>query len=308
MTAYPQPARRRTRLDLTRRVYGQMIKDATRTTARDNYGPHLLGRQPQPADPRDYQLAHYLASAHEATVNLDPQMTLADAVSSFPVRAWHDMYAFWHWIHDNLLDPQPAPTPAPEPAGAVEWTKLHGVSDQGNTGHCVGFTGLDFGNTLTVDDAWVNDEGHTIYYACKVIDGEPGAEDGSYTRSLCKVLQQMSRIDAYAFTSQTSHAIEYLHAKGSVFTGIPWDDNMFDVDANGFIIPGGNEAGGHEIEVLGHDPDGYGTGTPAVKFVNHWTDGWARGGFAYMTVDHWQSLVDRGGDIAACLELPLPAA
>jgi hypothetical protein len=189
----------------------------------------------------------------------------------------------------------------------VEWQNGP-ITDQGQTPHCVGFTGLDWGNSEPINDDWPNGTGHTIYYACKVKDGEPNEEDGSDSRSLCKVLKDMGRIGAYAFASDVGTIREYVRTHGPVGIGIPWDNDMFDPDADGVIRPGGGEAGGHEILITGHLPNGKGaTSAPLFKIPNHWGENWADGGICYLAEEDLQSLLDRGGDAWAGLELPLPA-
>lgn len=281
-------------------------------------GHRLLGWNERPHDERDYQLEHFIYAHARMAAGLTPQSTISD-LARFPLTEWHDIYAFWAWFKQHVLHPAPTPAPAPAPVptptpiaapvpysgGGVWWPKLHGISDQADTPECVGFTGLDWGNTTPVDDDWANAIGTEIYLACKVIDGEPGQMNGSNSRSLCKALQQRGRIGAYAFSGQASTGVSYITQHGPVGTGIPWDNNMFSVDAHGFIGVGGPEEGGHEIEIIGYDPAGYGSGKPAVLFPNHWTDNWGLKGFAYMHVDHWQSLLDRGGDVWAGLEKPL---
>ena len=39
-----------------------------------------------------------------------------------------------------------------------------------------------------IDDNWVDADGHKIYYECKVIEGDPGGEDGAYTRDGAKAM------------------------------------------------------------------------------------------------------------------------
>jgi hypothetical protein len=274
-------------------------------SAYDDIGAHLLqpvGKR-QTKDDRDYDLADYLTAHNRVTSSLSGATTLEDLKTVGPLDAWHDIYAFWKWFKSNIINtPTPAPTP---PAGANEWQKLHGISDQGQTGHCVGFTGLDWGNTLAVDDAWANQKGHDIYYACKVKDGEPGQENGSYSRSLCKVLKDMGRIGAYAFTSDVNVLAEYVLDHGPIGIGIPWMNDMFNPDAKGLLHITGGEAGGHEVELNAFDTAGFGLGKHAFKLVNHWTDSWGINGCAYLLAADLQKLINEDGDAFAGLELPL---
>jgi hypothetical protein len=304
------------------------------TSANDNLGDHLLGRRPMPADDRDYELADYLDAVDEIHARLTVESTVAELIDGGYLTTWHGILAFWRWLKTVLEHPEPAPAPepapgpepappgpdptppgppepAPEPApepsaGAdVLWT-LGPISDQGQTGHCVGFTGLDWGNTEPVDDHWPNAMGDELYYACKVVDGEPNAEDGSHSRSLCKVLRARGRIAAYAFTTDVAVIADYVRAHGPVGIGIPWDRPMFEPDADGYVWPDGDEAGGHEVLVTGHLPHGRGAvSEESFRVTNHWGADWGDGGSCYITEEDLQSLLDRGGDAWAALENPL---
>jgi len=278
--------------------------------AMDNLGSHLLGRRPMAPDPRDYKLEDFLASHDKATAALTTATTLEEVHDSFPLTEWHEIYAFWKAFKALFASPAPAPTPTPPPApqSVVEWA-ISFLSDQGQTPHCVGFTGLDWGNEDPVNDNWPNAEGDTIYYLCQPGDvGKPiSQQQGSDSRTLCKVLQTLKRLDAYAFASTAETAFAYVQAHGPVGTGVPWDSSMFNVDADGYLQPNGHEEGGHEITLRGASSQGYGRVTdPSFLLQNHWGHwGVANSGYAYITVDAFQSLLDRGGDCWAGLELPV---
>lgn len=280
-----------------------------RRGAAEYLGPHLLGRRPMPRDDRDFKLSEFVA-AHQRLVadgGLSPDMTIQQLIDMGDLTSWSGILAFWRWLKTVLEHhPGPAPQPAPPPDDQdVRWT-LGPISDQGQTPHCVGFTGLDWGNCLPIDDQWPNDMGHTIYYECKVIDGEPKAEDGSDSRSLCKALQARGRVGAYAFATDVATIRAYVRQHGPVGIGIPWDQSMFNPDADGYVKPDGDEAGGHELMISGHLPGGKGA-TKDASFVvpNHWGTSWADGGVCYMTETDLQSLLGRGGDSWAGLETAL---
>lgn len=264
-------------------------------------GPHLLGRKPKPPDDRDYQLEDYLDARAAADVGLTPDTKLGD----INITGWADWISLWHWFKENVMGHRKPEPVEPVSSGNVLWP-LGPISDQGDTPHCVGFTGLDWANALPINDNWPNQVGHDIYYECKVLDGEPGVEDGSDSRSLCRALRNRGRIGSYAATTSVDTIRAYVREHGPVGIGIPWDNNMFRADKDGYVRPGGGEAGGHELMVSGHLPNGKGA-TKAASFAvpNHWGTGWADGGVCYMTETDLQALLNRQGDAWAGLERPL---
>lgn len=274
-----------------------------RTSATENLGPHLLGRKPLPEDTRDYQLADYLDAHDRMASSLTADTTLGELQAAGPLDVWHDVYAFWAWFKQHILSPTPPPPtpPAPPPAGGVTQWKYGPISDQGQTPHCVGFTGLDWGNCEPVNDQWPNLVGDKLYYECKVIDGEPGAEDGSHSRSLCKALKARGRIGAYAFASSADVAAAYVLGHGPVGIGVDWYNDMFQPASPHFILSlTGGVAGGHEISLAGYD-----SSSKLFTLVNHWGSSWAHNGVAYLRHDDLDRLLAAGGDCWAGLELPL---
>jgi hypothetical protein len=259
-----------------------------------------------PPDDRDYELRDFLDSHEEATDVLTADTTLGELVESGWLSSWHDVYAVWAWIKANLLGKKPTPTPAPPqpPVTDVSWGDPEAVLDQGQTGHCVGFCGAQWGNTLPVDDKFTNADGDAIYYACKVVDGEPKAEDGSDSRSLCKVLKAKGRLGAYAFASHVQDVVDFVSLHGPVGTGTDWMNDMFTPDANGYLNPTGGVAGGHEWLIVGYSAAGYGTvKEPSFEMQNSWGKSWAKDGRAYITVSNYETLLGNG-DAWAALELP----
>lgn len=249
-------------------------------------GAHLLGRRPRPEDPRDYDLANFLSG--------DPLDALLAAVV-----AKHYSKALKAWataVTDLLVEPQPVPTPS----GDVVWTDTDQVLDQGDTPHCIGFGGAQWGNTQPIDDEFVNSDGDRIYYAAKVIDGEPGQEDGSDVRSLAKVLQQENRLTAYAFASSIDDIVAWLDNHGPVIMGTDWTEDMFTPDADGLVRPTGNVAGGHCYVAVGHLAS-----TGRIRYLNSWGSGWGDRGAFEMEVGDAASLFAQQGDALAAVELPL---
>lgn len=197
--------------------------------------------------------------------------------------------------------PPTSPPPSPSPSTSRVWADPV-VLDQGQTGHCVGFGGSGFLASDPVEDQGVDNAfGHALYYDCKVIDGEPKAEDGSTVHSLAKVLTQKGRLSKYAWASTVAAMQQWVTTEGPVVMGTDWDNDMFDPDANGFVKPGGGIAGGHCFLMVGYHAD-----RDAFEFVNSWGTGWADGGHFFMKTADFSKLWHRSGNEAmVALELPL---
>lgn len=288
-------------------------------------GPHLLGRKKQPVDKRDFRLEDYMDSrrtiqrlAEAEGADFTADMTMRQLAGSSLLEHWHDIYAFWHWfdetfIHPTPVVPVPAPTPAPTPVARGRfWRNPSGTSDQGNTPHCVGFTGLDFENADPVNDGLPNEHGHELYYLCEPQDkGVPvDRQGGSTSRALCKVLQGQGRIGAYAFTQSAATVRDFVLTQGRIGVGVEWDQPMFSPDGQHYIWPDSTKnEGGHELTVAGYEPEGYhGQGEPSFALENHWTSDWADAGTAYITATELDKLLKRDGEAFATLENALQKA
>jgi hypothetical protein len=171
--------------------------------------------------------------------------------------------------------------------------------DQGNTPHCVGFGSADWGINLPVQDSYTNADGDKIYYACKVIDGEPNQEDGSCVRSAAKVLQNMGRLNAYAFAATTKEITYWLQHNGPVLVGTEWTNDMFTPDVNNVIHATGASAGGH-CYLLNGVPD-----CKHYHLQNSWSETWGINGGALISIKDFAKLLRSGGEAMAAVELPL---
>lgn len=197
--------------------------------------------------------------------------------------------------------PPSSPPPSPVPSASKVWTDPV-ILDQGQTGHCVGFGGSGFLASAPVEDQGIdNDFGHALYYDCKIVDGEPKAEDGSTVHTLAKVLVQRGRLTSYAWASTVAAMQQWVTTKGPVVMGTDWDNEMFDPDADGYVKTGGGVAGGHCFLMVGYHAD-----VDAFEFVNSWGTSWAKKGHFFMKTAEFSKLWHRSGNEAmVALELPL---
>lgn len=266
-------------------------------------GPHLLGRiAPTGVDERDYPLSTFLAGG-----------TPLEAALAAMNKSWMNSPSLKKWAKlvtaaievvptpvptpTPTPDPVPVPVPVPTPSGDVLWVDSDLVLDQGDTGHCVGFGGADWGNTLPVDDHFANADGHSIYYECTVIDGDPNNENGSTVHSLAKALKNRGRLTTYAWDDNIENVIAWLRGHGPVIFGTDWYDGMFNPDANAFIAPTGSFAGGHCYVAIGV------TANDDIVFLNSWGAAWGNNGRFLMTKDDSQALLHASGEALAAVEL-----
>lgn len=180
------------------------------------------------------------------------------------------------------------------------------ILDQGDTPHCVGYAWAGFGISEPVEDKdWDNDTGEKIYYAAKVIDGEPGQEDGTDTRSGVKAFMKFGFLqdNTYAFTYSIDDIIVWIKTCGPVVVGTNWYDNMFYPNSKGVVTIGGSVAGGHEYMIVGCDD-----ATKRFLCTNSWGDSFAIGGQFYISYSDMAKLLSPSeqGDAVTTLEVAEP--
>lgn len=178
------------------------------------------------------------------------------------------------------------------------WDFFAAPLDQGQTGHCVGFSGADWGINLPVQDAYTNQDGHAFYYKCKIVDGEPGQENGSNVRSIGKVLQDAHKLETYAFAGSIAEIKYWLINHGPLIVGTNWTDAMFTPDKNNIIHKRGAVAGGHAY-ILNELKD-----NKYFGIQNSWGE-WGVHGKAYISICDFSKLFRAGGEALAAVELPL---
>lgn len=252
---------------------------------------HLLGRNPSPPDVRDFSLRLW-ASANPLEAALAKMLS-----SKTAAKVTKD----WCQIATPLIIGG-QPGPQPDPGSVVMWVDGEAVLDQGNTGHCVGFSGADWGNTLPVDDKFNDDDGHRIYYEACDAGGYPNTEDGSTIRDLAKALKKDGRLDAYAFAATIDDALSFVSKSGPVVFGTNWYDDMFTPDDTGRVRPSGQLAGGHAFLCIGLDLQ-----KEQVWFLNSWGAGWAQNGRFWMSREDLTMLFAEQGEAMAAVELPAAA-
>jgi hypothetical protein len=166
--------------------------------------------------------------------------------------------------------------------------------NQGSTPHCVGFSGVGWMNAEPVPNTLREDDGHALYWDCKAIDGYPG--DGTYVRTLARVLKSKGRISGYAFGSVLD-ARRFILTEGPVVFGIPWLEGFFYPDSEGVIKPWGELCGGHAILAYGADP-------VYCWLQNSWGKSWGKGGTCRISWADLEAVFGDHGEAMAAVELP----
>lgn len=257
-----------------------------------------LGRIPSPPDARDYKLEDYveapLSAAKKDFTPLDTALAKLQASHA----AAQDTKDFGKSVVDFLKGVAPTPTPTPPGPGTAKDWKDSQQLDQKATGHCVGFGCAQWHNTEPVPGTYTDDDGHALYYECKVIDGEPKAEDGSYVRSGAKALKNRGLLNAYAFASDLDTVKTFLLTQGPVIFGTDWTNDMFDPDANGFVKPTGGVAGGHCFLAVGYDKT-----ADVFTFQNSWGASWGLNGYFKLHGTDVQKLFNSNAEACAAVEL-----
>jgi hypothetical protein len=169
--------------------------------------------------------------------------------------------------------------------------------DQKETPHCVGFSMANFGINYPVSTPHTNEDAHAYYYECKVVDGEPNAENGSYIRTAAKVLKNKGIIEGYAFAPDMATIKYWLLNKGCMIVGTIWNYDMFNVKEDGTIGIGGETLGGHAYLLNEWRSDNY------IGIQNSWGDDWGKNGKAYIAASDFEKLFIHSGEALAAVEL-----
>jgi hypothetical protein len=173
------------------------------------------------------------------------------------------------------------------------------IADGVGVHNCVGFAFAGWGISTPVEDPWGNPMGHDIYAYCKVLDGEPGAQNGSTIRTGAKVMVKRNKIATYFFASNIDEAADYVARYGPVVLGTAWFQGMYKTGLlNNIIRPSGKLLGGHAYLWIGVD-NNYAT------IRNSWGTSWGKNGDARILLSDLKRLFAADGEACAATERAL---
>ena len=176
--------------------------------------------------------------------------------------------------------------------------------DQGNTPHCVAFTGKHWELALPTyqDSGKLTSE---LYHLCKQRDSWPN-EDGTDARTLLKVYQELGLAEAYLWGNTTQAIKEWVGLKGPVWFGCWWWTEMFlpaeKPWSHGYpvIIPAGQEEGGHEVLIIGYKEY---KDLTLYEILNSWGLTYGRLGRTWISEVALDMLLNTGGDAVGVTQL-----
>jgi len=187
--------------------------------------------------------------------------------------------------------------------------------NQGNEGACVGFA---LGHHLAAEpdevdglsDRFLREK---IYWEAQKIDRWPGGEypggdpfnSGTSVLAGVKIVKALNLIKEYRWAFGLEALLYGVGYSGPAVIGIPWYNDMYKPDANGFVKPTGNNVGGHAILVSGINiEEGYAT------LRNSWGKGWGKDGDCYITFEDLEKILNVRGEccflIKSDSDVPLP--
>lgn len=167
--------------------------------------------------------------------------------------------------------------------------------DQGSEGACVGFAvAHDLSARPAIHPAtdWL---AQLIYREAKKVDAWAGeAYEGTSVLAGVKVAQRLGHFAEYRWAFGLNDLILALGYKGPAVLGVNWYEGMFDTDADGYVRPTGDIAGGHAILARRVNIPGR-----FVELHNSWGKGWGVNGRARISFDDLDRLLHEDGE--ACI-------
>ena len=178
--------------------------------------------------------------------------------------------------------------------------------DQGTEGACVGFAWTHELNAKPFRIRVMTNTAKTMYYAAQQWDQWAGTEyDGTSVIAGAKTVHSLGHMPEYRWAFGIDDVLRTLSEHGPVVLGINWYEGMFNTNAEGFIAPTGNIAGGHAIlakAVKFREREGFwwkDLPEPIITLHNSWGTDWGVNGDAYITASDLATLLNQQGE--ACV-------
>jgi hypothetical protein len=141
-----------------------------------------------------------------------------------------------------------------------------------------------------------------VYWRAQQIDewegGEyPGASPryaGTSVLAGAKVIKSLGYIQEYRWAFSLEDLRLTIGYRGPAVLGLNWYEGMFDTDADGYIRPTGELAGGHAILAYANSER-----HKRISLWNSWGRGFGRDGMAYISYDDLDRLLHEQGE--ACV-------
>jgi hypothetical protein len=177
--------------------------------------------------------------------------------------------------------------------------------DQGSTPQCVAYSGTKWLTSAPVrnkkkwDITW-------LYKECQKNDEWPGEDyDGTSVRGLFKTLQQQGYVSEYRWATDVTTMANHILTVGPLVVGTNWYENMFDIDASGFLNVSGALAGGHAwllkgVSLVKKCPDG---SKGAFRMINSWGITWGQKGMAWVSFKDMTRLIAEEGEACTATEI-----
>lgn len=186
------------------------------------------------------------------------------------------------------------------PPGAEPRTKSwrRGAAyDQGQTSQCVAYTGKGLLNTAPYS-AWAPWEVRSAYDPAVFYAGaqrrdewEGSDYDGTSGLGLCRYLRRHGFIQAFHWCFSLEEYLLTLSYVGPIGLGAMWKHPMYYPDADGFVSFSGDDAGGHEFELLGVNME-----QEYVDCMNSWGSSWGVNGRFKLRFPDLGRIIDSAAD------------
>ena len=173
----------------------------------------------------------------------------------------------------------------------------HGpVLDQGNLGSCTGNAAAQCLNTEPFAGPSLLDENAAVAiyswatHHDKYYGSYPPDDTGSSGLAVAKAVRHLGLISTYRHAFGLAHVLGALVLQ-PVIIGIPWMNDMFTPDAQGYLSPTGGVAGGHEVALIEISVE-----EESVTLLNSWGAGWGHNGTAKLRWTDLGTLLAQQGD------------